>query len=82
MTLAQVARDARIDVRTLRALIAGDRWPTEKVRGRVEKALGWRPGEITRQAYDGIPALATYSDEQLLSEMLHRTLRRRGRSGH
>lgn len=80
-TIAAVAKSAQIDPRTLRALITGTRWPTSGVRRRIEKALGWAGGELMRQAQDGLPALAAYSDDQLLAELLHRARQRQRATG-
>lgn len=72
MTQVVLARRAGVDRKTLRALIAGNRWPTVTVRGRLEDVLEWPRGEILRQARDGLEALAVYSDYELASELARR----------
>lgn len=71
-TAAEVARVAGIDVKTLRALLTGARWPRAQVRNRIEEALGWPRGEIARRGRDGLASLHGYSDRELLSELLAR----------
>ena len=87
---AAVQRAAGVDPKTLRALLRGDRWPTLPVRGRVERALGWEPGELLRRAR-GVMAtapaagLAGVSTDELLAEVVRRGIefgRRRGREGN
>lgn len=72
LTAAAVAKDAEVDVKTVRALIAGSRWPTAAVRTRVELALDWPTGELARQARNGLEALSGFSDAELAGELLHR----------
>lgn len=69
LTVTEVARAARIDGKTLRGLLAGRQWPTVAVRRRIEKALGWEPGEIQRRARDGVESLRGYSERDLLAEL-------------
>lgn len=69
---AEIAKAARIDRRTLEALISGRQWPRVEVRGRIEDALGWERGEILRRARDGLASLRGYTERDLLSELQRR----------
>lgn len=47
---ATLARTAGVDPKTLRAFLAGKRWPQGDKRKALSKALGWEPDEIDRIA--------------------------------
>lgn len=72
LSIAEAARAAQIDPKTLRGLIAGSHWPTAEVRRRIESALGWELGEIARRARDGVASLRGYSERDLLAELMWR----------
>jgi|SRR5579875_1963348 len=74
-TPTDVAHEAGIDPKTLRALIRGERWPT-RVISHLEAALDWPPGEIYRRASDGVEGLSGYTDRELLHELLARARKR------
>ena len=48
----ELATRAGVDPGTLGDFVAGARWPRQTTRGRIEKALQWRPGTI-QQIADG-----------------------------
>lgn len=66
-----VARVARVDPRTVRALVQGTRWPTAASRSNIARALGWRPGDIVRHA-QGDPELQSFTVRELLDELCRR----------
>jgi hypothetical protein len=74
MIPVMLARRAHVDGKTLRTLISGERWPTGAVRGRLESALDWPPGEIERRALGGtaVNELARFSELELIGELLRR----------
>lgn len=80
-TVPEVANASKIDARSLRALIAGQRWPTVAIRSRVEDAIEWPRGEILRQARDGLEALAVFTDAEIAAELLLRIRRRDATEG-
>lgn len=69
-TIPETAREAGIDVRTLRAFIRGKRWPTVAVRMRLCEVLDWAPGEIVRLTYPS--PLSQYPARDLLDEIARR----------
>jgi len=68
---AAIARRAGIDPKTLRALLAGESWPTAATRARICEALDWPIGELSRRALDG-GGLETYTTRDLLVEVWRR----------
>lgn len=46
LTATDVATRAELNPKTVRGLIAGDRWPRTSSRGRIEQVLGWPAGTI------------------------------------
>lgn len=70
-TPVEVARAARVDPRTVRALLHGTRWPTAATRENIAVALGWRPGDIVRHAH-GDPQLQSFTIRELLDELCRR----------
>lgn len=44
----QLAEKAGVDTKTVGDLIRGTRWPIARTRARIERALGWPPGELQR----------------------------------
>lgn len=71
-TAAAVARTAGVDPKTIRGLIRGSHWPTARTRARIEKALHWPAGEITRHAVGDHPDLASYDTVDLMVEVCRR----------
>lgn len=73
-TRAGVARAAGIDVKTLRSIIRGERWPSDDAQARLEAVLRWRDGEMTVQAVhsDHAGTLAALSDLDLANELTRR----------
>lgn len=72
LTIVSLARRAHVDRKTVSSLITGERWPRADVRNRVEAVLEWPNGEIYRRGRDGLESLRSYSDRDLLSELLSR----------
>lgn len=72
MTVADAATAAGVDRKTLAALVSGRTWPRVAVRRKIETALGWQPGEIVRRARDGVESLRSYSERDLLAELVWR----------
>jgi hypothetical protein len=68
---AAVARRAGVDPRTVRRMIDGTTWPRQSVRDRINEALHWPPGEITRRAVE-LSGLAGYSSRVLIDELCRR----------
>jgi transcriptional regulator with XRE-family HTH domain len=77
-TARQLAAEAGVSLRTVRALLRGERMPQPDTRAHLEKALGWPPGEIWRRARDGLESLRNYTDRELCAELLHRARKREG----
>ena len=50
MTQQQLADAAGIDIKTIGNLERRGRWPIARTRARIERALGWPPGEMQRIA--------------------------------
>lgn len=73
-TAAGTARSADIHPKTLRAIIRGDRWPTDTVQSQLERALRWHEGELAVHAVgaraDGL--LDAFSDAELARELARR----------
>lgn len=44
--VAELAREAQVDVKTLRSLEAGERMPRDSTKAKLERALQWAPGSI------------------------------------
>lgn len=61
LTVPRLAEKAGVSAATVRALLAGDRWPNLETRNLVENALGWRLGELARRAI-GSRAVDVVSD--------------------
>lgn len=74
ITLTTAARAAGISTKTLRALVRGERWPTEAVQQRIEQVLRWPNGEIATRAVVGVPNghLDRVTDAELAAELLRR----------
>lgn len=53
MTQQELADLAGIDAKTIGNLETRDRWPIARTRARIEEALGWPDGEMTRLAEEG-----------------------------
>lgn len=50
MTQQELADAADVDTKTIGSLERRGRWPIARNRARIEKALGWPPGEMERIA--------------------------------
>ena len=50
MTQQELADKANVDVKTVGSLEGRGRWPIARSRARIERALGWPPGEMERIA--------------------------------
>ncbi|MFE3196231.1 hypothetical protein ACFXHA_45050 [Nocardia sp. NPDC059240] len=50
-----LARNAGVDTKTTRALEAGERWPRDMSRLKIEKALGWSAGSLEQIRAGGKP---------------------------
>ncbi|WP_131736450.1 helix-turn-helix transcriptional regulator [Actinomadura roseirufa] len=48
LTQEQLAERASVDRKTIYNLESGERWPQAGTRSRVERALGWYPGDLVR----------------------------------
>lgn len=46
MTQQELADAAGVDIKTIGNLESRGRWPIARTRARIEKALGWEPGEL------------------------------------
>ncbi|AZI62758.1 helix-turn-helix domain-containing protein [Rhodococcus qingshengii] len=46
MDQADLAKEAEVDVKTVRSLEKGERWPRDSSRTKIEAALGWVPGTL------------------------------------
>jgi len=79
-TRTEIAKAAGVALTTLRAIIRGDRWPTDTVQEQIEATLRWRPGEMTVRAVRTSADLtvAMLSDAELSLELTRR-LRARDR---
>lgn len=50
MTQQALAAAASVDLKTVNSIEARGSWPQARTRARIEKALGWPPGEYQRIA--------------------------------
>ena len=64
LTQEDVAARAGVSVRTVQGFEAGT-WPNPATKARLEKAVGWPPGEIARLAAPPVP----FMDPQLLDRV-------------
>jgi transcriptional regulator with XRE-family HTH domain len=48
MDQAELVRRTKLDQKTISAFERGDRWPRDRSRTRIESALEWTPGALTR----------------------------------
>lgn len=48
LTQHQLAAKAGVDPKTVGDLVRAVRWPIARTRAKIERALGWPPGELTR----------------------------------
>lgn len=79
MNASAVQAAAKVDNKTLASLLRGERDTSIAVRGRVERALSWPPGEIARRGLgeEGRRRLLDRtSDVELISELLRRAVER------
>jgi transcriptional regulator with XRE-family HTH domain len=72
LTAVQLAAKAGLDPSTVRAVLDGRRWPTERTRSRLAAALGWEVGEVARRALSGHVPLSEVPTERLLRELCRR----------
>lgn len=49
----ELADRADVDIKTVRSVLTGDRWPTRPTRTKLEDALGWERGSIRQLAEGG-----------------------------
>lgn len=77
-TPTALAHRAGVSPKTVTALIRGQRWPTEAVQGRIERALGWRPGALVVRAVRGglDGAVDGLTDVELAAELMRRLAER------
>jgi hypothetical protein len=81
---SKVQQQAPVDNKTLQSVIEGARRPSLDVQSKIEKVLGWPPGEMSRRARGESSAfrpLDAFRDTELLSELLQRAIRREGEPG-
>lgn len=81
MTEAHLREAAKVDPKTLGALLNGTRWPQEKTRLKIETALDWEVGSL-QDLKEGRSAVArasqvdsplqTASNDELLEEIKRR----------
>ena len=71
VTVPKLAKSAGIDGGTIRSLLAGKRWPVRSTLQRLDRALGWSDGEITRRAQLR-PELYEFEAIELLAELYRR----------
>jgi transcriptional regulator with XRE-family HTH domain len=73
-TPTTVARAAGISPKTLRALMQGERWPTDAVQQQIESVLRWRNGELVMRAVQGDidRGMDIHTDTELAAELLRR----------
>lgn len=73
LSAAELARRARVDPTTVRALVNGARWPNPSTRQKLAAALGWDLGDTFRvAAMHGYLDLSTVSTKELLVELCRR----------
>jgi transcriptional regulator with XRE-family HTH domain len=70
MTQEQLAERAGVTVKTVYNLESAGRWPQARTRGAIEKALGWRSGDLTRVGEGGEPVPQAASEEPGMDTML------------
>lgn len=56
MTQEELAKAAEVDGKTIWSLEKGERWPIQRNRARIERALQWREGDLDVVASDGFPS--------------------------
>lgn len=56
--VAELARQAQVDVKTIRSLEAGERMPRDSTKAKIERALNWSPGSIDAILAGGDPVVA------------------------
>jgi hypothetical protein len=71
LTVPVLAKMAGVDETTIRALLAGSRWPRSETRDRITDALGWPVGELERRA-SVRPDLLAFTTLELLRELYRR----------
>ena len=80
-TLTGVAREAGVDPKTLRSLMRGEHWPSDDVQDRIERTIGWQPGQIHMCSVRDVAAGAIdgLTDAELAVELARRLTDRRRR---
>ena len=68
----QLARRAGVDPTTVRAFLAGRRWPQPRTRARLARALGWQVGDGIRLAVDSGRLLEQVPTRDLIKELCRR----------
>lgn len=67
---AELARNAEVDVKTLRSLEKGDRWPRDSTRSKIERALGWAPHSLANILLGAAPKRLPPEEQPPLSTAL------------
>lgn len=72
----QLAREASVDLATVRSFLDGSRWPKSPTQGGIEFALGWPPGTIAEVVEGAEPppvgGLTQDADQQQEDTLLYR----------
>jgi transcriptional regulator with XRE-family HTH domain len=71
MSVAELAEKAGVDPTTVRAFLAGRRWPHASTRAKVARALGWKLGDAARAAFQE-QSLAHIPTRELVRELCRR----------
>jgi transcriptional regulator with XRE-family HTH domain len=58
-----LAEQAGVNVKTVRSLERGERWPNAASRAKIERSLQWADGDLTRVIEGGYPLTGPLSDE-------------------
>jgi transcriptional regulator with XRE-family HTH domain len=72
LTAVQLAQKAGLDPSTVRAVIAGRRWPNEATRQKLAEALGWKLGDVARLAMACHVTLEQVPTADLVRELCRR----------
>ncbi|GAA2070986.1 helix-turn-helix domain-containing protein [Williamsia deligens] len=62
LDVAELARTAGVDAKTIRSMEGGDRWPRDSTVAKIERALGWEPGSVEAVANGGEPVVRGSDD--------------------
>lgn len=72
LTAVELARKAGVDPGTVRALVAGRRWPNEATQEKLADALGWNADHLTRLAVSRHVSLEEVPTAALVRELCRR----------